>query len=193
MTGAPLHELFQILRCLIRTRFMSNLQKDLEILALRSQLAVLQQQIINHKIANPRVTNCFRILWIFLSKVLFSWKSTLILVKPETVIGWHKRAFKFYWRRKSKGGRPSIPPAIIALIKRIHTENPTLSPEKIHERLIALNIVDTPAPNTIAKYLRGKRKPSTEKRTHAWQTFLRNQAKGRSEPCAGNYLTISFH
>jgi hypothetical protein len=93
-------------------------------------------------------------LWILLSKFFPAWKSTLVLVKPDTVIGWHKTAFKFYWRRKSKIGRPKISQQTIALIKWIHKENPLLSPEKIHELLIAMSITDAPAPNSIAKYMR---------------------------------------
>jgi len=66
----------------------------------------------------------------------------------------------------------------ITLIKRIHKEDPTLSPEKIRERLLDLNIADTPAANTIAKYIRDQRVPPTEKQKQSWQTFLRNHAKG---------------
>jgi len=91
-------------------------------------------------------------------------------------LGWHKKAFKLFWRRKSKGGRPKVSPTTIALIKRIHKENPTLSPEKIHERLIALNIADAPAPNTISKYIHVPRKPSTAKQQQSWKTFLHNHA-----------------
>jgi len=141
----------QVLRSFVKTNFMSGIQKDLEILALRSQLAMLQKHIISRKITKPRVTNRFRKLWIFLSRNMPGWKDVLILVKPETVIGWHKRAFRVYWRRKSNGGRPKVSPSAIALIKRIHRENQTHSPEKIHERLVALNVTDAPAPNTIAK------------------------------------------
>jgi len=169
--------ILQISCNLAKTRFMSDIQKDLEIIALRSQLVILQEHIINHKITKPRVTHPFRQLWVLLSKCFHGWKGTLILVKPETVIGWHKQAFKFYWRRKSKGGRPKISQATITLIKRIHKENPTLSPEKIHERLIALNIVDAPAPNTVAKYIRKKRKPSTDKQKQSWRSFLCNHAQ----------------
>ena len=140
--------IFQIVLCLTKSHFKTSIQKDLEILALRSQLSVLQQHIINHKITRPRLTNSFRKLWIFLSKRLPNWQSALILVKPKTVIGWHKRLFKYFWRRKSRGGRPRISPATIALIKRLHKENPSLSPEKIHERLIALSITDAPTPNS---------------------------------------------
>jgi len=67
---------------------------------------------------------------------------------------------------------------VLHTIKRIHRENPTLSPEKIHERIAALNIYDAPAPNTIAKYIHiPKRKPPTEKQTQSWKAFLHNHSK----------------
>jgi transposase InsO family protein len=157
---------------------MPDIDKDLEILALRSQLAIVQQRISARDTPKPRFTTAFRQLWVLLSKFFPRWKSALVLVKPETVIGWHKRAFKFYWRRKSKGGRPKISSVTIALIKRIHKENPTLSPEKIHERLLALNVIDTPAPNTIAKYIRDKQTAPTEKQNQSWQSFLKNHERG---------------
>ena len=78
---------FQIVWYFIKTHFMTDLQKDFEILALRSQLSVFQQHIINHKITKPRANNCFRILWVLLSIFFLNWKSVLILFKPETVIG----------------------------------------------------------------------------------------------------------
>jgi hypothetical protein len=156
---------------------MSDFQKDLEILALRSQLAVLQRHIINKQIKRPHVDNRFRRLWVILSKILPGWESALMLFRPETVIGWHKRASKLYWRRKTKGGRPIISHATISLIKQIHKDNPTLSPEKIHERLIALNITDAPSPNTIAKYIKNSNKPSASKYKQSWQSFLTNQSK----------------
>ena len=101
------------------------------------------------------------------------------MVKPETVIGWHKTAFKLFWMLKSKRpGRPKVSHATIALIKRIHKENPLLSPEKIHERLVDLAVSDAPAPNTIAKYIAGIRKPPSEKQVSSWKSFLKNHAKG---------------
>jgi len=157
---------------------MPNSQLRLENVAFRIQLLAFQEKVINHKIPKPRVNNTFRLFWVLLSKIFPEWKSSLMIFKPETVIRWHKRLFRFYWRRKSKGGRPKISRATIALIKRIHKENPTLSPEKIYERLIDLNIADAPAPNTIVKYIKDPRTPPTEKQRQSWQAFLRNHAKG---------------
>ena len=170
---------FDVLASIIRTRFMSSLKKDAEIAALRSQLSLCHQQIINNKMQKPRPTPVFRQLWVLISKYFHDWESFLIIVSPETVIGWHRKAFKFYWMKKSKKpGRPKISPATIALIKRIHKENPLLSPEKIHERLVDLSVIDAPALNTIAKYIKDIRKPPTSKQLQSWKTFLDNHRKG---------------
>ena len=169
----------RVIACFFRTRFMSDIAKDLEIIALRSQLALVYQDILNKKIPKPKTTQSFREQWFFLSKLFPNWKSTLVIVKPETVINWHKKAFRLFWFLKSKKrGRPKISRATIALIKRVHRENPLLSPEKIYERLIVLGITDAPAPKTIAKYIPKIRKSPDEKRQQSWKTFLANHRKG---------------
>jgi hypothetical protein len=66
---------------------MSKIEKDIEIAALRSQLALCHQKIINHKRRKPLPTSAFRQLWVLISKLSREWESYLILVKPETVIG----------------------------------------------------------------------------------------------------------
>ena len=109
--------MLSLLHSFVKTLFKTDLQKDFEILALRSQLVIFQQHLLNHKITKPRLNNSFRRLWVFLSKAYPNWKKALLLVKPETVISWHQWAFKLFWKRKSKGGRPKISPATIALIK----------------------------------------------------------------------------
>lgn len=173
------HDWFRVITCFFRTRLMSDIAKDLEIIALRSQLALVYQDILNKKIPKPKTTQSFREQWFVLSKLFPNWKSVLVIIKPETVIGWHKKRFKLFWFLKSKRrGRPKTSRATIALIKRIHRENPLLSPEKIYERLIELNITDAPHPNTIAKYIPKLRKPPSEKRQQSWKTFLANHRKG---------------
>ena len=108
-----------------------------------------------------------------------NWKSSLVLVKPETVIGWHKKAFKLFWSIKSrKPGRPRISAETIALIRKIHNENPLLSPENIFERSVDLAITNVPAPNTIAKYIHNIRKTPTEKQKQSWKIFLENHRNG---------------
>jgi putative transposase len=169
----------QIFTWFITSLFKTHIQKDLEILALRSQLSIFKQQMINHKISKPHFTTAFRQLWIILSKKFSYWKSSLIIVKPETVVKWHRKAFKLLWKNKSrKKGRPKLSREIINLIKRIHKENPLLSPEKIYERLVDLNISNPPTPNTIAKYIPKIRKPPTQNQIQSWKTFLKNHSKG---------------
>jgi len=171
-----------------RAGFLSYKALVLENSALRSQLSIFQRQMIDHKISKPHVNPTFRQVWVLLSKVFPQWKSALVLVKPETVIGWHKKAFRFYWMLKSKKpGRPKISLQTIALIKSIHKENPLLSPEKIHERLIDLVVTDVPSPNTISKYLPKIRKTPSEKQKQSWTTFLKNH---RKEIWAMDYFTV---
>ena len=144
--------------------FKSSKDIKLENIALRSQLARYQQRFEKQQLPKPTPTPAFRQLWVILSKYLVNWKSHLILVKPETVIKWHRTAFKLHWRRKSsKPGRPRISYETIKFIKRVHYNNPLLSPEKIHEKLQQLGKAKPPAPNTIAKYIPSIRKTPTEK------------------------------
>ncbi|TYQ15479.1 UNVERIFIED_CONTAM: hypothetical protein Cloal_1937 [Acetivibrio alkalicellulosi] len=178
----------QMLLGFILIKFMSEEEKDAEILALRSQVSLFNLQVIDKKIPKPTVTPEYRQLWVLLSKFYSKWKEDLVIVKPETVISWHKTAFKFHWMLKSKKrGRPKISRKTIELIKRIHKENPLLSPEKIHERLVDHNITDTPSPNTIAKYIPEVRKPPSEKQKQSWKTFLKNH---RKEIWAMDFFTV---
>ena len=82
--------------CFAKTLFMNSTCKNLEIIALRSQLALLTEQLENKKIKKTRPTSAFRQLWVIISKVHRNWKSDLVVVKPATVIRWHKKAFKLH-------------------------------------------------------------------------------------------------
>ena len=115
--------------------------------------------------------NSDRIILVWLSKIFSNWKSALIIVKPATVIGWHKKGFKLYWKLKShKVGRPNINWHLIKLIRRMQKENPTWSAQRIQGELSKLGF--SVCDNTVAKYMR-KPKNSPEKR-QSWQTFLKN-------------------
>ena len=184
---AFLHVWYLVLTHILKDSLKSRAALEMEILVLRSQLSLYQQQSINHKISKPRPTPAFRQLWIFVAKLWPDWKSALFVVKPETVLDWHRTAFRFYWAKKSKQrGRPSISSATISLIKRIHKENPLWSPERIHSQLMNLGITDTPAPNTIAKYL-SIQKPPSEKSLQSWKAFLTNH---RQSIWAMDFLTV---
>lgn len=172
----------------IRSLFKSDQALRLENLALRSQLELYQLEVEKHNLKKPASTPAFRQLWVFLSKTLENWEEVLMIFKPKTVIKWHRTAFKWYWAKKSKRtGRPKLAPETIQLIKRIHEENPLLSPEKLQEKLYQIGIQKPPAPNTIAKYLPHIRKPPSKKQLQSWKTFIQNH---HSDIWATDFLTI---
>jgi putative transposase len=102
---------------------------------LRQQLAILQR-----KTKRPKLTKADRAFWVALSRLWPDWRSALILVKPETVIRWHRKGFRCYWTWKSRrrGGRPRIDPEIRTLIRRMARENPTWGAPRIHGELFKL-------------------------------------------------------
>jgi putative transposase len=156
--------LFWLIRSLIapRTSLVA------ENLALRQQLAVL-----NRKIHRPQLHRRDRFFWAILSQLWKNWREVLTIVKPETVIKWHRQGFKFYWRWKSKApvGRPKIDKEIRELIKRMSLENPLWGTPRIQSelRLLGFDLAES----TVAKYrVRGSASPS-----QTWKTFLSNHAK----------------
>jgi putative transposase len=154
---------------LFRLIFRSKQDIVLENLALRQQLAVQQRSI-----KRPKIKNIDRIFWSWLFKIWDHWKSALIIVKPQTVIGWHHKGFKLYWKWKSRRvGRPTIDWELIKLIRKMQRENQTWTPQRIQGELAKLgfNVCD----NTVEKYMR---KPiSDDGKRQRWLTFLRNHAK----------------
>ncbi len=105
--------LFAIARTVLKTR--GDLAS--ENLALRQQIAILKR-------INPRrrLTDRDRLFWVWMSKVWDDWAEVLLLVRPETVIRWHRNGFKLYWKRRSKrrrAGRPKTDREVQALIVRI--------------------------------------------------------------------------
>ena len=159
---------------LLRNCLVSHRNLALENLALRSQLALFDSQVLSGKRSKPRATPAFRQLWAHLSRVYVEWQSVLVVVKPETVIRWHRAGFRLYWRYKSrrKNGRPAVSSEMRRLIKKINSENPLWSPERIHDQLVDLGF-DPPSPNTIRKYL-PKPTRGTGKSVQTWRTFQAN-------------------
>ena len=132
---------------LFRLIFRSQQDIILENLALRQQLAVQQRSM-----TRPKIKNTDRIFWVWLTKIWDDWKSALIIVKPETVVGWHRKGFKLYWKWKSRRvGRPTIDWELIKLIRNLQKENPTWTAQRIQGELAMLgyDICD----NTVAKYM----------------------------------------
>lgn len=170
---------FAYLSTFLQALRMSTFAKETEIVALRSQVALLQQQVEAKKLKKPCSTPAFRQLWVILSLIHGGWRDFLALFQPATVVRWHRSAFKLYWRKKSKKvGRPPISQEMIDLIRKISVENPLLKPEKIREKMLLMGIKNPPYPNTIAKYLPSKGKHPTAKQVQSWKTFLRSNLHG---------------
>jgi len=99
---------------------------------------MLRQQLNIYKRKNkrPKLENIDRIILVWISRVFSKWKSILVVAKASTLIGWHRKGFKLYWKRKSRRvGRPNIDWPLIKLIRRIQKENPTWSAQRIQGEL----------------------------------------------------------
>ena len=99
----------------------------------------------------------------------------LVVVRPETVLRWHRAGWRLLWRYKSKPGRPPIPPEIRELIRRLARENPLWGEEKIANEL-RLKLGIRVSPRTVRKYM-SKGSPGQPRGDQHWATFLRNHAK----------------
>src|SRR5215813_7983414 len=87
------------------TTFKSRTALQVENLALRHQLAVLRRSV-----KRPKLTSADRLLWTWLCKAWSDWQSALLIVKPETVIGWHRKGFRLFWTWKVHRGQLGRPP-----------------------------------------------------------------------------------
>jgi len=154
---------------IFRGLFVNRSSLILENLALRHQLAVQERTI-----KRPKLRNKDRLFWAWLSQIWPDWKSALIIVKPETVIKWHRQGFKLYWRWKSRPHsvrRPKVKKAIRDLIRQMSQENPTWGAPRIQSELRLLGY--EAADSTVAKYMVRHRKPPSQ----TWRTFLKNHVK----------------
>ena len=117
----------------LRSLFMNRQALLMENLALRQQLATYKRTC-----KRPRLWTFDRAFWVGLSKLWGKWSTAVVIVKPETVIRWHRQGFKLYWRwisRPRRPGRPKIPREHIAFITQISRDNPSWGEDKIDEEL----------------------------------------------------------
>jgi putative transposase len=149
-------------------RFRSRVELEFEVIALRHQLAVLRRQ----RPGRPRLFCIDRLLWVWLYRVWPRCLEVMVLVKPGTVVQWHRQGFRLYWRWRSRSGRPSINREVRDLIRQMNRANPLWSAPRIHGELLKLGIEVSQA--TVAKYM--VRRAGTPSPT--WRSFLRNQIDG---------------
>jgi putative transposase len=138
--------------------------------------ALLRQQVVILKRSVKRVqpTNTDRRILVWLTSRLKGWRDALLVVKPATILVWHRTLFRLYWRQKSRAtvGRPSLAHATIELVKQMAADNRLWGAERIQGELLKLGI--KLSKRTIQKYMRQarSRRPSGQ----TWTTFLHNHA-----------------
>src|SRR5580698_10155723 len=149
-------------------RFRSRAVVELENLALRHQLQVLRRQ----RPGRLRLFAIDRLLWVWLYRLWPRCLEVMVLVKPATVVQWHRQGFRLYWRWRSRSGRPSVGREVRDLIRQMNSANPLWGAPRIHGELLKLGIEVSQA--TVAKYM--VRRVGTPSPT--WRSFLRNEATG---------------
>src|SRR5262249_34342745 len=119
-----------------------------------------------------RLANADGWLWTCLSRSWNAWRTALVIVKPETVIAWHRQGFRLYWTWKSRrrGGRPTVDPVVRTLIQTIAHANPLWGAPRIHGELLKLGLAVSQS--TVAKYMPRQSMPPSQ----TWRTFLANHA-----------------
>jgi len=159
----------------------SRYNLSLEIIALRQQLGVLKR-----KHPRPRLRMHDRIFWILLRRLWPGWSNVLVIVKPETVVGWHKAGFRLFWRfrsRSNKLGRPIIDAEVRGLIRQMVKDNPTWGAPRIHGELLKLGF--DISERTVSRYIR-RLSPRKQARK-LWAAFLRNH---REVIAAMDFFTV---
>ena len=129
---------------------------------------------MQRSVKRPKLTATDRFFWAWLAHVWRDWRSALVMVKPETVVGWHRRGFRLFWTwkvRRGQPGRPVVPADVRQLIRKMSRENPLWGAPRIHGELLKLGI--EVGETSVGKYMaRGSKPPS-----QTWRTFLENHVK----------------
>ena len=146
--------------------FQSRAALHLENLALRHQLGVPQRSVKRPRLAPPD-----RLLWAWMCEIWTDWRAALVIVKPQTVIAWHRKGFRLFWTwkvRRGKLGRPAVSPQVRDLIRRLSRDNPLWGAPRVHGELLKLGI--DIGETSVGKYMVRRRKPPSQ----TWRTFLEN-------------------
>lgn len=155
----------------------------LEAAALRQQLAVFKR-----KQPRPKLDRLDRLFWIVLRRLWPGWAEALILVKPETVVAWHRSGFRLFWRWRSRlrrRGRPTMSKEIRQLIRRMNTENQNWGCPRIHGELLQLGFeISEP---TVSRYLRRLKRHCDAGKARRWLAFLNNH---REVIAAFDFFTV---
>src|SRR3981081_1577099 len=149
-----------------RAAFRTRADLALENLALRQQLALLR-----HHSKRRRFGRFDRTFWVWLSKRWAGWREALHVVRPETVIRWHRRGFGAFWPwkpRRGRTGRPPVGSELAELVRTMALANPLWGAPRIHGELLKLGL--DISQRTVARLM--PRRPKSPSQT--WRTFLQN-------------------
>jgi transposase InsO family protein len=177
-------DLCRLIWCALIGLFRSRSSLEAEILVLRHQLNILRRKSPKR----PAFGSIDRLVFAGLYGLAPNVLSALAIVRPETVIRWHRAGLRSYWRWKSKslGGRPKLSAEVRKLIRDISLANPLWGAPRIHGELLKLGI--DVGQTSVGKYMaRNKRPPS-----QGWKTFLRNHADGIASIDLFVVPTVSF-
>ena len=164
--------------------FRSRAALQAEIVLLRHQLNVLRRK-------SPKrvdLNNIDRLVFVGIYRLAPQVLDALQILKPETLIRWHRAGFRAYWcwKSRSRGGRPRTPHEIRQLIRAMSVANPLWGAPRIHGELLKLGI--DVGQTTVAKYMAKHRRPPSQ----GWRTFLHNHADGIASMDLFVVPTISF-
>ena len=156
------------LLAVLASPFKSKIRLAAENAALRHQLIVLRRKLRGR----VQLANSDRWFFVQLYRWFPSILKVLTIIRPETLVRWHRAGFRSYWRWKSRslGGRPQIDADLRALIRRMSIENPLWGAPRIHGELLKLGF--EVAQSSVAKYMVKRRGPPSQE----WRTFLCNHA-----------------
>ena len=180
----PMVEFLIKLLLVARSKLKSRARLEAENIALRPQVIVLSRKAR----ARLRLRNIDLLIFVWMYRLFPSILNAITVIKPETVIRWHRRGFRAYWRSKSRrrGGRPKIDCEIRDLIRRMSRDNRLWGAPRIHGELLMLGI--EVAESTVARYMTRHKGPPSQ----GWKTFLRNHADGIASLDLFVVRTISF-
>ena len=158
----------------IRALFVTRQRLALEASALRQQLAIFRR-----KQPRARLSRVDRFFWTTLRRVYSGWTDALIIVKPETVMAWHRAGYRLFWRWRSRQhGRATATNEIRKLIRRMKAENPGWGAPRIHGELLQLGFsISEP---TVSRHLRRFGRRYEVGKAKRWLAFLNNQRESSS-------------
>ena len=184
--ATPMFTLFFTLLGTIRSCFQTRAALQLEILALRHQINVLRRL----QRGRIRLTEVDRLLWAWLLNLWSGWRSALIIVRPETVLAWHRRGFRLYWTwksRRSRTGRPEVARESRELIRKMSLANPLWGAPRIHGELLKLGIEVCQA--TVAKYMARRRITLRRRGVLSLRTTCSSWSRQTSSWCQAGYFS----